>query len=126
MTGVVVDTSVWVDHFRRHNGALAALLAADQVLAHPLVIGEIACGTPPRRQQTLSDLDNLQAARQASVREAMDFVDREQLFGQGCGLVDVLLLASTLMTPGARLWTLDKRLGALAERFGALHAAPLH
>ena len=126
MTGVLVDTSVWVDHFRRHNEHLAALLAADQVLAHPLVIGEIACGTPPRRRQTLSDLDNLQAAQQASVREAMDFVDREPLFGQGCGLVDVLLLASTLMTPGARLWTLDQRLGALAERFGAQHLPQAH
>lgn len=126
MTSVLVDTSVWVDHFRRHNAHLAALLAADQVLTHPLVIGEIACGTPPRREQTLSDLDNLQAARQASVREAMDFIDRAHLFGQGCGLVDVLLLASTLMTPGARLWTLDKRLGALAERFGVMHVTPVH
>ena len=126
MNGVLIDTSVWIDHFRYGNDALIDLLGLDLAMSHPLVIGEIACGTPPRRQQTLSDLDNLQAARQASVREAMDFVDREQLFGQGCGLVDVLLLASTLMTPGARLWTLDKRLGALAERFGALHAAPLH
>ena len=52
------------------------------------------------------------------MREAMTFIERERLFGLGCGLVDVLLLASTLMTPGVELWTLDKRLCALAERFG--------
>src|SRR5574337_300091 len=42
------------------------------------------------------------------------------------GLVDMLLLASTLMTPGVELWTLDKRLCALAERFGVMHRPTLH
>lgn len=121
MNGVLVDTSVWVDHFRQRNEALAGLLELDQVLMHPLIVGEIACGTPPRRERTLSDLEALQPSRQASVRECMDFIGRERLFGQGCGLVDLLLLASTLITPGIELWTLDKRLGALAERFGVLH-----
>jgi hypothetical protein len=38
-----------------------------------------------------------------------------------CGLIDMVLLASTLMTPGAALWTLDKRLRAFAERLEVLH-----
>ena len=126
MKGVLVDTSVWVDHFRRRNDALAELLELDQVLAHPLIVGEIACGTPPQRDRTLSDLNALQPSRQASVQETMDFIERERLFGQGCGLVDLLLLASTLMTPGVELWTLDKRLCALADRFGVMHQPALH
>jgi predicted nucleic acid-binding protein len=126
MNGVLVDTSVWVDHFRRHNGALADLLALDLAMSHPLVIGEIACGTPPSRQQTLADLDCLQQTRQASMREVMDFIEREQLFGAGCGLIDLLLLASTLMTPGTELWTLDKRLAALAQRCGVMHNPKRH
>ncbi len=121
MTGVIVDTSVWVDHFRQRNAALIDLLALDLVMVHPLIIGEIACGTPPQRSRTLSDLNALQPSRQASIREAIDFIEREQLFGLGCGLVDMLLLASTLMTPGTELWTMDKRLSALAERFGVMH-----
>lgn len=121
MSGVLVDTSVWVDHFRQRNAALAELLEIDLVLTHPLIIGEIACGTPPQRERTLSDLNALQSCRQASVREVMDFIERERLFGLGCGLVDLLLLASTLMTPGAKLWTLDKRLLDLANRFGVMH-----
>ncbi len=126
MKGVLVDTSVWVDHFRQHNEALVSLLELDLVIAHPLVIGEIACGTPPDRTQTLSDLQGLQQAQQASIREILDFIDHERLFSLGCGLVDLLLLASTLMSPGVELWTLDKRLSALAERFSVLHRSTLH
>lgn len=125
MKGVLVDTSVWVDHFRQRNDALAHLLELDLVLMHPLIVGEIACGTPPQRDRTLSDLNALEPSRQASVREAMDFNERERLFGLGCALVDLLLLASTLMTPGAELWTMDKRLCALAERFGVMHRPAL-
>ena len=113
MKGVLVDTSVWVDHFRRQNNALTDLLELDLVMAHPLVVGEIACGTPPHRIQTLTDLGSLQQAQLASVREVMDFIERERLFGAGCGLIDLMLLASTLITPGTELWTLDKRLSGL-------------
>ncbi|MCO5121605.1 MAG: PIN domain-containing protein [Burkholderiaceae bacterium] len=126
MNEVLVDTSVWVDHFRRRNAALANLLELDRVLVHPLIIGEIACGTPPQRVRTLSSLNALQPSRQASVPEVMDFVERERLFGLGCGLVDLMLLASTLMTPGAELWTLDRRLRALADRFGVMYRPGPH
>ena len=126
MNGVLIDTSVWVDHFRQNNAALAHLLGHDLAMVHPLIVGELACGTPPNRIQTLSDLGGLRQTQQAGLREAMDFIEREQLFGLGCGLVDILLLASTLMTPGVELWTLDRRLCSLAERFGVLHQPALH
>lgn len=121
MRRVLVDTSVWVDHFRRGNAALVELLDADRVMVHPLVAGEIACGAPPDRSRTLSDLASLQQVRQASMREVVDFIEHERLFGSGVGLVDLLLLASTLMTPGVELWTLDRRLSALAGRFDVRH-----
>ena len=126
MNGVLFDTSVWVDHFRRRNDALVDLLGLDLVIVHPLIVGEIACGTPPDRRQTLSDLDGLNQARQASIREVMDLIEREKLFGLGCGLVNLLLLASALVTPGIELWTLDKRLSLLSERFGVVHRPALH
>jgi len=121
LTGVLVDTSVWVDHFRRRNDALVELLGSDLVLIHPLIIGEIACGTVPNRTQALSDLASLQQVQQTSLREVLACIEQERLYGLGCGVVDLLLLASTLLTPGARIWTLDKRLGALADRFGVSH-----
>lgn len=126
MKGVLVDTSVWVDHFRHGNAGLIALLELDLAVMHPLVLGEIACGTPPNRDRTLADLDCLQQAQQASVREVMAFIESGQLYGHGCGLVDMLLLASTLMTPGVELWTLDRRLNALADRYGILHQPLRH
>ena len=126
MTGVLVDTSVWVDHFRQHNSALTKLLESDMVLMHPMVLGELACGTPPARAQTLADIERLQQTQQASLREVLDFIDREKLHGLGCGLVDMVLLASALMTPGIALWTLDKRLCGLAERFKVLHRSIQH
>jgi predicted nucleic acid-binding protein len=121
VSGILVDTSVWVDHFRHGNDTLIQLLDRDLVLIHPLIIGELACGTPPRRAQTLTDLASLQPARQAGAGEVLAFIDRERLFGLGCGIVDMHLLASALITQGARLWTLDKRLDMLTERFGVAH-----
>jgi len=126
MKGVLVDTSVWVDHFRQRNDVLVDLLDLDLALTHPMVLVELACGTPPApRVRTLSDIGLLQQTQQASLREVMDFIEREKLYGLGCGLVDMVLLASTLITPGAELWTLDKRLAALSERFGVMHRSIL-
>jgi predicted nucleic acid-binding protein len=119
---VVVDTSVWVDHFRYRNSALVALIGLDLALTHPMVIGELACGTPPApRLQTLGDMGLLRPCNQASLGEVMEFIEREKLYGLGCGLVDMTLLASTRMTPGAQLWTMDRRLGQLAGRFGVAY-----
>jgi hypothetical protein len=120
---VLIDTSVWVGHFRRRNETLVALIVRDEGLSHPMVLGELACGTPPApRDKTLGDIGLLQSARQASWDEVLAFIERERLYGLGCGLVDVTLLASTLLTPDACLWTLDKPLTELAARFGVAFA----
>ena len=115
---VLVDTSVWVGHFKRRNESLVDLMLRDEVLTHPMVLGQLACGTPPApRERTLGDIGLLRPATQTSWDELMVFIERNKLYGLGCGLVDMSLLASTLMTPGTRLWTLDKRLAMLAARF---------
>ncbi len=126
MMGVLVDTSVWVNHFRELNQGLIDLLDCDAVLIHPMVVAELACGTPPSRTGTLSSLAVLKQSQQASLSEVMDFIEREKLYGQGCGIVDMILLASTLITPGAELWTLDKRLSSLSEKFGVMYYPRLH
>lgn len=124
---VLVDTSVWIDHFRNGNEELARLIERDQVLVHPMVIGEIACGTPPApRAETLRNLSLLLLCTQATPAEVMAFIEREQLYGLGCGWVDLTLLASTLTTPGAKLWTLDRRLAQLAGRFSAAYDPSRH
>ncbi len=126
MRSVLVDTSVWVDHFRRTNQSLVMLMASDLVMTHPLIVGELACGTPPDRVRTLADLDSLLHVRQASIHEVMEFIERERLYGLGCGLVDLLLLTSTMLTSEASLWTMDKRLGDLARRFNIFYRPVAH
>lgn len=123
---ILVDTSVWVDHFKNRNDGLVQLLERDLILTHPMILAEIACGTPPApRLRTLGDLGLLPQSHQANITEVMTFIENEKLYGLGCGLVDITLLASTLITPGVRLWTLDKRLEKLAKR---LHVSyqPIH
>lgn len=121
-----MDTSVWVEHFRHGEPELMALLEEDRVLVHPMVLGEIACGTPPARTQTLTALRSQQQPAQASLSEVIDFIDRRKLYGQGCGLVDACLLASTLMTPNARLWTRETALARLAKQLGVAWKSTLH
>ena len=124
---VLLDTSVWVAHFRRTNVTLVDLIERDRVLGHPMVLAEIACGTPPGpREKTLGDMALLGQAHLASWTEVMAFIEREKLYGLGCGFVDIALLASTCITPDASFWTLDKKLLELAKRFGVQFALPLH
>ncbi|HHT8902602.1 PIN domain-containing protein [Burkholderia cenocepacia] len=122
---VLVDTSVWVEHFRRPLPALIQLLRVDNVLTHPLVILELTCGTPPEpRARTLGDLALLRQTRLATPGEVADWIERERLYGRGCGAVDCTLLASVLLTSSTRLWTRDRRLAQLAEKFGVHYVPP--
>ena len=119
MPVVLADTSVWVAHFRRTNPALQALLARDQIICHPLIILELACGTPPSpRERTLGDLQKLRRATIATPEETLALIAENRLFDSGCGAVDMLILASVLLTGHAALWTLDKPLATLASGLG--------
>jgi predicted nucleic acid-binding protein len=106
---VLVDTSVWVDYLREGNRRLTALLENDQVLCHPFVIGELACGWLESRQEILERLDLLPKAVSVQHPEALEFIDSHGLWGKGIGFIDVHLLASAFLSD-ARLWTRDKRL----------------
>jgi len=115
---VLADTSVWISHFRKPNPVLQTLLSADLVLCHPMVLIEIACGTPPApRERTLNDFRELRLTTVSSTEETLALIEREQLQDSRCGALDLLLLASVLLTSDAVLWTLDKNLKALAARF---------
>lgn len=127
MSLVLADTSVWVAHFRSGNPMLHSLVAMDQVLCHPLIVLELACGTPPApRERTLGDLKELQQAVVATTGEILALIEREQIHASGCGAVDMALLASVLLTPDTLLWTIDKNLDALAARLGVAFSPASH
>jgi predicted nucleic acid-binding protein len=122
---ILVDTSIWVDHFRIGDKALTELLTAGEVLVHAFVIGELALGRLPQRISTLTFLRALPEAAAADEHEALRFIERHALAGEGIGYIDVHLLAAARLTPGARLWTRDKRLLRVATRMGlASEGAP--
>lgn len=115
---ILVDTSIWVDHFRRGDRRLAAELEAGQVLVHPFVLGELACGRLDRRAEILQLLKHLPAAHVATADETLVYIEANRLVGRGIGYVDVHLLASTALSPGTALWTRDRRLEDVARRKG--------
>jgi predicted nucleic acid-binding protein len=114
---ILVDTSVWVDHLRRSNEQLSALLHRNEVLAHCFVIGELALGGIDQRG-VLAHLMELPAAKVASDEEVLWFIEQEKLHGSGIGYVDAHLLAATRIMTGTMFWTRDKRLHIAAEKLG--------
>ncbi|MDM8358733.1 type II toxin-antitoxin system VapC family toxin [Pandoraea communis] len=122
---ILVDTSVWIDHLRAGDATLVQLLNTGRVLAHPYVIGELALGSLKNRDVVISTLRDLPRVAVATDDEVLHFIGEQTLFGLGIGYVDAHLLAATRLTPGAAIWTRDKRLAATAERL-SLAAKILH
>jgi len=114
---ILIDTSIWVDHLRAGNRRLQTFLENAEVLVHPFVVGEIACGTMRHREDVLTLLRALPTAQVAEHDEVMELVERARLHGRGIGWIDVHLLASALLS-GATLWTLDSRLAKVASGLG--------
>ncbi|WP_369062404.1 PIN domain-containing protein [Caulobacter sp. 73W] len=120
---ILVDSSVWVGHFREPNDQLVRLLEGRQVLCHPFISGEIALGNLRRRDIVLTSLRRLPQAVVARDSEVTDLVERKSLHGRGVGYFDVHLLASALVTPDAQLWSNDRRLALIASELGVAFLA---
>jgi predicted nucleic acid-binding protein len=114
---MLVDTSVWIDHFRRSHPALIAALERGDAECHEFVLGELACGPLPRRDVVLALIETLPRIASVAHDETMTFLTGRRLWGRGLGWVDVSLLAATVVA-GARLWTLDRRLLKAARDLG--------
>lgn len=111
---ILIDTSVWIDHFKVPVAPLERLSRSEQILGHPFITGELAVGHLPDWTGTIDALTQLIQAKVASEAEFLTLISTERLAATGLGFVDVHLLASCRITPGTRLWTRDKRLHASA------------
>jgi predicted nucleic acid-binding protein len=114
---VLVDTSVWVSHLRYGNEDLQKLLRDGEVVCHPFIVGELACGNLKNRDEILIYLQSLPITILAEDEEVLKFIENHQLMGKGLGYIDVHLIASAVLT-NVLLWTLDKTLGKLTEKIG--------
>lgn len=116
---ILVDTSVWVYHLRVGSAKLSVLLEDNDVLVHPFITGELACGNLKNRMSVIGSMQELPPAPMAEHEEVLHLVERFRLWGTGVGWIDVHLLAAALLAH-AKLWTLDKHLSAAAEVLGEL------
>jgi predicted nucleic acid-binding protein len=113
---ILVDTAIWVDHFRRAEPQLVALLASGRVVIHPFVIGELIMGNIPSVERIISDMTHLPQIDTVSDTDFYKFVTAHKIGGTGLGFVDTHLIAAVFGSAKTSIWTRDKRLMAQAER----------
>ena len=118
----LVNTSVWVDHLRSPEAKLQSQLRTGQVLTHPMVIGELACGIILQRSEFLSYLGTLPIIGQLDHDRVIQEIEINRLMGRGIGFIDAHLLMSVIDQTGATLWTRDQRLKRIAEDNGIAFA----
>ena len=110
-----MDTSVCVDHLRSPEAELQSQLRTGQVLIHPMIIGELACGIIRQRSEFLSYLGTLPIIGQLDHGRVIQEIEINRLMGRGIGFIDAHLLMSVIDQTGATLWTRDQRLKRIAE-----------
>jgi predicted nucleic acid-binding protein len=115
---VIVDTSIWITHLRQGSRHLRELLLDAQVVCHPFIVGELACGNIKNRVEFLPLLLSLPMAPTVSLNELLYFIDRHRVMGMGIGFVDAHLLASAQLSR-ILLWTSDRKLKAAATKLEA-------
>jgi len=115
---ILVDTSVWINHFRKHDQQLANFLQQGLVVCYPLIVGELACGNLHNRHKILALLNSLEMVEDAT--NILNFIEENKLMGRGIGIVDVSLLSSAYFS-GVSLWTVDKRLHNIAAELQLAH-----
>jgi predicted nucleic acid-binding protein len=118
---IIVDTGIWVDHIKSTDRHLAVLGEQLTALVHPYVLGELALGSLPNRQQFLKRMMGMPQPPVARHAHVVKLIEAETLFSTGIGYVDAHLLASTRLLPGSLIWTRDHRLFRQAEKFGVAY-----
>lgn len=114
---ILADTSVWVHHLRQGNDRVGDLLSDGQVVCHPFVIGELACGNLKNRAEVLLLLGRLPSAVPATHDDVLTLIEARRLMGRGLGWIDAHLLAAAVLQSFG-LWTLDRRLSLAASAVG--------
>lgn len=121
---ILVDTAVWIDYLRGAETRLSPRLYDNQVLVHPMVVGELACGNLRNRDEVLSLLAGLPQAPVAADQEVVAFIEHHRLMDRGIGYIDAHLLAATALAASAQLWTIDQRLMEVAIDLGLSEHRP--
>lgn len=114
---VLIDTSVWIDHFHRGSQPLSELLERGLAWTHAVVIGELAAGRLAQRAEVLHHLQKLPRAQDVSLTEGLHLLDQYRLHGRGLSWADIQILAAARIDHLA-VWTRDRALLAATKLLG--------
>lgn len=114
----LVDSSVWIDHFRKTDPLLVDALEGDLVACHDHVIGELALGSIKDRDKVLHSLSRLPRISAARDSDVLEMINQHKLFARGIGYIDAHLLAASLIDGQAKVWTHDKRFKTISQELG--------
>lgn len=114
---ILVDTSVWIDHFHHSDENLKVLLLSNQVCMHPFILGELSCGNISNRKEVLSLLRALRSIEVVLDEEVFVLIEDRKLFGKGLGFIDIHLLASAMIYQ-VPILTRDKTLKRVSGELG--------
>jgi predicted nucleic acid-binding protein len=117
---VLIDSSIWIDHFRNSNSTLVKLLDGKLVSTHPFIVGELALGQQKQQHVIIEALGHLPNLPVALDTEVMMLIQTERLAGSGIGYVDAHLIASAKLAQ-AKVWTKDKKLLGVLSRLDLVH-----
>jgi predicted nucleic acid-binding protein len=123
---ILVDSSIWIGHFRARNLELQRIIEDDRLLCHEAVTAELALGSLRDRANVIAFLAAQRQAPIATHQEILTMIEGYRLFNMGIGYTDAQLLASVLLDKRSSLWTGDKCLQAAAEKAGAALHRPSH
>ncbi len=117
MNPVLVDSCVWIKHFRQRNPLLVNMLEDGEVWCHPIVVGELSMGNLKNRHLTIFDLAKLNRPPIATFAETRQMIEARRLWGRGIQWNDARILASAILGQ-VPLWTFDIRLNEIAKELG--------
>ena len=124
-TPILIDTNIWIEHFKSESKEVSSLLEAGRVVMHPFIVAELALGGLRDRKVALASLDLLPELPLADLHEVRQLIEVRKLYTEGIGLVDAHLIASLIIvqTP-TEIWTDDEGLSRVARKLGFLAAPP--
>jgi predicted nucleic acid-binding protein len=114
---ILIDTSVWIDHFRAAEPRLVDALEDGRVACHPFVIGEVALGHLRRRAEVIALMSELPSVPVVEHPQVMAFIETHRLMATGIGWTDAHLLCAASRS-GTVIWSGDRPLRRQASRLG--------
>ena len=110
---ILVDTSIWIDHFKKKNEILSQWILDGMVCTHSLIIQEICLGDFKQKVKIIDSLKHLIIIPMISHQEFILFSTKHNF--RKVGVVDVHLIASAILSR-CSIMTSDKSLALAAQK----------